>query len=140
MSPSLLTTRRAILLGALASAASTALADVDDLSILRSDEWRVTEIDGEEVAAGFPVTIAFGADGGYSGRACNAFRGSYTAEGTSISLGHAAATQMACAEPAMSQERGLFEALARVASFELKRNGALWLLGADGDRLITAYR
>lgn len=143
MRPPCFPTRRAVFLGALAStalpAATAALADEDgDPAPLHGTEWHVREIDGKAVAKDWPVTISFDAEGAYFGRACNSFRGSYTTDGSSLSLGPAAATRMACQEPAMSQEQALFEALERIAAFELKRDGALWLLDAGGGNVVIA--
>lgn len=145
MSPALFPTRRALVLGALAAialaAARTALADESgDPATLQGGEWRVSEIGGEAVAEDWPVTIAFGDDGAYSGRACNTFRGAYMLEGASLSLGPAAATRMACQEPAMAQEHALFDALERVAGFALQPDGTLRLTDAAGNGVIAARR
>lgn len=138
--------RRALVFALLASAGlvstgrSFADAEPDEADLLRDVEWRVTEIDGAPVAEGSRVTMSFDADGAYFGKACNNFRGSYTASGNTLSLGRTASTMMACPEPMMAQERALFDVLAQVAAFSVTRDGALWLSDEAGNRLIEAWR
>mgnify|MGYP002623515853 FL=1 len=47
---------------------------------------------------------------------------------------------MACAEPPMSQERGLFDAFERAERYRLDEDGALVIEDGGGARLIVAHR
>ena len=109
----------------------------DDMARLQSG-WRVETIDGAAVAAEQPVAMTFGADGSLSGRACNAFGGSYRVAGGDITFGRIVSTMMACAEPMMAQEHALFSALARAGRYAFAEDGALVLSDAKGDRLVVA--
>lgn len=103
-------------------------------------EWRIARIGGQALDADAGATIAFDADGGFSGRLCNAYRGSYKLDGETIAFGQTAATLMACPEPLASQERELFAAFESAASYRVSGNGTLALLDGDGMTLMTAQR
>ena len=103
-------------------------------------EWRLSEVDGKTVGDGIQATIAFNADGAFSGRVCNAYRGSYTLDGAAISLGNAAATLMACPEPQATLEGALFTALPQAKSWRVGDDGALVVLDGDGKTLLRARR
>lgn len=112
----------------------TAPADVQDI------EWTVVSLGEEAVTGDSKVTLTLGADGRYSGRACNGYGGTYTIEPGKVAFGNAAATMMACAEPLMRQEHALFDAFTAAKSFELNGDGQLLLVDADGKTLVTAQR
>ena len=148
-----LATRRALILAALALAGvlvgraafadaeeTPALSDPEGPAAIQDAEWRIAEIGGEPLAEGTEATITLGADGGFFGKACNTFRGSYEIDIRMISFGRAAATMMACAEPAMTQEHALFDALERTASWRLAQDGALALEDEGGAVLVLARR
>ena len=103
-------------------------------------EWNIETVGGETVGPDIRATIAFGEDGGFSGRLCNAYRGRYTLDGASISLGNAAATLMACPEPQATLERALFAALPQAAGWRIGEDGALLVLDGDDTTLIRARR
>jgi heat shock protein HslJ len=66
------------------------------------------------------LTAAFGTDGTISGSAgCNTYSGTYTVEGTSISIGEVATTLRACAEDVMEQEQAYLAALQASTQFQL---------------------
>lgn len=103
-------------------------------------EWRIVRVGGHTLGADARATIGFDADGSFSGRLCNAYRGAYTLDGQAIAFGKVAATLMACPEPQGSQEGALFSAFESVARFEVGEDGTLSLLDADGGTLLTARR
>lgn len=115
-------------------------AATDALSELQSGTWSIAEIAGKPVAADTRVTISFAPDGSFSGRACNGFGGVYRINGRSIAFGRAMSTMMACAEPEMAQEMALFDALTRIAAYDVSQDGTATLTGADGSSLIVARR
>lgn len=81
---------------------------------------------------GTQVTASFGADGSVAGSAgCNTYRGSYTLDGNSLSVGPLATSRMACAPPIMEQESQFLEALQATATFAFV-SGQLWLRDANG--------
>ena len=103
-------------------------------------EWRIEAVGGQTVGDGIQATIAFNEDGAFSGRLCNSYRGPYKVDGTSISLGNAAATLMACQEPQATLEGALFSAFPQAKSWRIGEDGALTVLDDDGKTLIRARR
>ncbi len=103
-------------------------------------EWRIVKVGEHTLGPDANATIGFDADGSFSGRLCNAYRGSYTLDGETIAFGQAAATLMACPEPQGSQERALFSAFESAATYRVAEDGTLALLDGDGRTLMTAKR
>src|SRR3970040_107324 len=92
----------------LASIALAACGTPSTSERLMSQGWTLQSMvtGGAEVALeeGVTATIQFAEDGTYSGSGgCNNYSGTYTIDGSSISLGVAASTMMAC-ETGMEQE------------------------------------
>ena len=67
---------------------------------------------------------------------CNQFTGSYAADGTELTFGALAGTQMACIGPADEVSRKVNAALPRVRSYSASAQ-SLRLLTGDGDELLT---
>jgi heat shock protein HslJ len=66
------------------------------------------------------VTAEFGDDATISGSSgCNTYSGTYSVDGTSLSIGPLATTRLACDEPVMEQEQAYLEALQAATQFEL---------------------
>lgn len=103
-------------------------------------EWRIVKVGNDTLDAEANATLNFTADGAFSGRLCNSFRGSYTINDATISFGQAAATLMACPDPLASQERALFSAFESAASFNITESGNLNLVDDKGQMLISAQR
>jgi heat shock protein HslJ len=124
----------------LLSASGSALASFDAQSQeLAGTSWRVTSLNNGRqavtgVLAGTELTLEFTADGRVAGSAgCNRYSGGYTAEGTSIRIGPAAATRRMCASPEriMEQEQQFLKALETVST--MRREGdRMELRTADG--------
>jgi heat shock protein HslJ len=77
------------------------------------------------VLAGTTLTAEFGTDGTLSGNSgCNTFNGTYTLDGSKITIGPLASTRMACAEPegVMEQEAQYLAALQTAAIYKLEGN------------------
>lgn len=103
-------------------------------------EWRIVRVGQHMLGDDAGATISFDAEGAFSGRLCNSYRGSYIVEGATISLGQAAATLMACPEPQASQERALFSAFESASTYRIGEDGTLALLDNEGQTLMSAQR
>jgi heat shock protein HslJ len=88
------------------------------------------------VPDGVVVTLRLeqGNAGGNGG--CNTYTGSYTLDGTALTFGQLASTQMACEEPAMSVESTYLANLALTASW-FSDGGSLTLQDADGQSTLV---
>jgi len=114
---------------------------------LSGTNWKVTGFNNGRQAVvspltGTELTLAFSNDGRYSGSGgCNNFNGAFSAQGSKVGFGPAAATRRMCAQPAgvMEQEQQYLKALqtAVTASFEGDR---LELRTADGALAATLAR
>ena len=95
--------------------------------------------DGEPVAglaSGEMGTLTFAADGSYAGSTgCNRIAGTYTQDGSSLTLASGPMTLRACEGPVAAQEAAIVAALPLVASFTA--GTSLVLLDADGNTLLT---
>ncbi|MFB2764535.1 MULTISPECIES: META domain-containing protein [Marinobacter] len=103
---------------------------------LAGSQWQVEEIDGDPVAEGSDVTIAFTDEGRVSGSAsCNRYQGGWDANGTQLELSRMAATRMACPEPLMQQENRFLKLLGDVQHYQFEADGRLVLETADGTKM-----
>ena len=104
--------------------------------------WRLTRYNNGKggvttVLRDTEVTLMLGAGGELRGKACNNYRGGYTADAGAFRLqGPIAATKMLCPGPegANAQEAAYFAALARAAAYDI-RGDTLTLKDADGSTL-----
>lgn len=114
----------------------------DRVALLAGPDWRVEDIMGGGIIDRSHLTLQFGPDGRVAGTAgCNRYTASYTLTGDRLRIGSAAATMMACVSPAlMEQERRFFDALSKVAAFDIDGTGALRLKAGDGATLLLARR
>lgn len=95
-------------------------------------------VEGEMVAVpeGIVVTLTL-ADGAASGNGgCNEYRGSYTLDGSELTLGDVASTKMLCEGSAGEVESAYFANLASVSSWS-SNGGQLTLGDADGNAVLT---
>jgi putative lipoprotein len=99
-------------------------------------QWRVTQIDGDDVGGAARTTLDIGADGTVSGSGgCNRYSGGAEIDGSTIIIGPVAATKMACLGMPMEQETRFFAALDKARSWRLSE-GNLLLLDDRGDVLV----
>jgi heat shock protein HslJ len=109
---------------------------------LIAGDWRVVEIAGAAPAAGSVPTIAFDTAAariaGSTG--CNRYSGGYVLSGESLRLTAPVATRMPCAPPLDRQEQAMLALLAGVTHHDLTPDGALVLVGAQGNRLVARRR
>lgn len=110
----------------------------DPWSLLVGRTWVVEDIGGGGVIDRSRATMGFDPAGRvYGSGSCNRYNGPATLTGETLSFGALAATNMACPDALMMQERRFFGALAEVSRFDIDDTGALVLLGPDGP-LVTA--
>ncbi|PSJ61213.1 META domain-containing protein [Pseudaminobacter soli (ex Li et al. 2025)] len=94
--------------------------------------WLAEDIEGRGVIDDAQSTFKVSSDGSVSGRGgCNSYFGKATVEGNSIKVSDIASTFMACAPALMDQEKKLFSALGKAASFRLNE-GKLYLADNEG--------
>jgi len=106
-------------------------------SSLVGANWKLTNLNGEDVQAPIRVTANFGADGSLSGSGgCNTYNASYETDGNSIFIGPAMSTMMACDEAIMAVEDAYMAALASAATYQIDGD-ALTLTDAGGTAIAT---
>lgn len=88
------------------------------------------------VASGEAATLVFAADGSFAGSTgCNRIAGTYSQDGTSLTLASGPMTLKACEGAVAAQEAAIVAALPLVASFTLE--SSLVLQDAEGVTLLT---
>lgn len=124
----------------LAMAGVMAMAGALQAETLTGAEWRVVELAGGALPADVVPTLAFAAEGRFSGHSgCNRMMGGWAQDGNSLTFSQVAGTMMACDEARMQTERRVHQALEAVTGVALTPGGALELLGPEG-LLIRATR
>jgi heat shock protein HslJ len=122
---------------ALAACAGTGTANSPATASLNGTSWTLVKIGDREQVAESPPTLAFDEALSVSGFAgCNNYTGTATIEGSSISLGPLATTQMACPGAAGIAETAFMAAMNEVESFAIDSQGRLVL--EDGVVLVFA--
>jgi heat shock protein HslJ len=114
---------------------------------LAGTSWSATGINNGRQAVssllnGSSVTMDFGNDGVVSGSAgCNRYTAPYSSDGSALTIGQAAATQMMCASPegVMEQEQQFLRALATVATARFEGD-RLELRTAKGSLAVSLRR
>jgi heat shock protein HslJ/predicted secreted protein len=103
---------------------------------LAGTSWVGEAINGQPLVADSTITAAF-ADGQMAGKASfNNYFTSYTVDGSSLSLGMAGSTMMACAESSlMDQEQAFLAALGQVTGFTIDGD-TLTLHDATGSEVL----
>ena len=98
-------------------------------------QWNVTGYNnGQAVTsplANTTVTAIFTAHRSSGSGGCNDYSGSYTLDGTSVTIGPLASTRKACEQEIMDQEMAFFAALQTPATVE-QRGAVVNLRDADG--------
>ena len=88
------------------------------------------------VKSGEPATLVFGGDGSLSGSTgCNRISGTYTQDGSSLSITLGPMTKRACAPGVAAQEAVILASLPRVVSFTA--SPTLLLAGSDHTTLLN---
>jgi len=109
-----------------------------DFAALKGGVWIVEDINRTGVIDNSRLTLSFGEEGRVSGSTnCNGFGGTYSVDGTKLTLGALAMTRRACLAEALSnQERKYTSALQGELSWTITDDGALELTGAEGRRVL----
>jgi heat shock protein HslJ len=103
----------------------------DPMDLLAIGEWTVASVAGEPTGER-PPTLQFLAEGRAAGFAgCNRWMGGASLSGEGLAFSQVATTMMACADAAMSAERGFLDALARITRHDFGADGSLQLLAGD---------
>jgi heat shock protein HslJ len=98
---------------------------------LPGTSWDLAEMGPTADFARIVPTIEFGDDGRVSGFAgCNTFSGTFTTDGSTLTLGPLATTRMACEGQPSALETTYLEALSGVRSWSIGDDGRLTLAGA----------
>jgi heat shock protein HslJ len=104
------------------------------------DSWMLTEIAGVDGTVTTPLTIptlTFEDDSASGNASCNQYFGPYQIDGSSITFGPLASTEMFCGEPGvMDQEAAYLAALATVDTWSM--DGETLIL-SDGDTELLRY-
>ena len=110
-------------------------AGVANQAPLAGSEWRPIRLGASSVPNKPESYVQFRVQGRLTGLGgCNRFMGGYTLDGGKIKIGPLASTQMACPEPAMTQERAFVSALQAAKTYK-REKGTLILYGADGKEI-----
>lgn len=109
-----------------------------DPAVLQGATWIVEDINRGGVIDNSRLTLTFGTDGRVSGSGgCNSFSGTYSADGSSLTLGPLAMTRRACLGEALNaQETRYTSALTGPLTWEILADGALELTGEGGRRVL----
>lgn len=103
-------------------------------------EWVAEYILGAPVIDMSHSSIQLNEDGSVTGNGgCNAYTGSYTLEGNTLTFGPMAATMKMCAEALSDQEMRFFQSLAAPLTIKME-NGLLNLVPAEGKPSVFAIQ
>jgi heat shock protein HslJ len=106
-----------------AASASAPLTNPD----LVGTDWVLGDLPGQVVADPLP-TLAFSGDDTVSGTGgCNTFSGTYTVDGSNLTFGALASTQMACEGAVGTLESAYLAALQDTSAYEITDAGELKL-------------
>ncbi|AZO31208.1 YbaY family lipoprotein [Mesorhizobium sp. M1B.F.Ca.ET.045.04.1.1] len=109
-----------------------------DTAALYGQSWLIEYIDGIGVIAEPQATFRVSEAGKAGGKGpCNTYFATATVEGNKIAIGDIGSTKMACAPDVMAQERALFNALGKAASYHVDA-GKLLIADKD-DRVILRF-
>lgn len=117
-----------------------ACAPVGGGSQLIGTEWHLVSLGGQSLLPNTTITIEFQDDGKVGGTSgCNSYNASYRIRGSSIAIGSAMWTLMACPEPIMDQETAYLGLLQDASHFEVDGE-SLTLTTGSGARLVFEVR
>jgi heat shock protein HslJ len=92
--------------------------------------WRLRSIDGEEVPGDVEVTLDVAGDGSLGGNGgCNRYFGSYTVDGSDLTISEIGSTLMFCEGPGSEVETAYLAALGATTGWQIAPDGTLVLTG-----------
>jgi heat shock protein HslJ len=108
---------------------------------LTGTSWWVEDIAGKGVIDMSHTTIEFPEEGKVGGdTGCNRYFGGVEIAGSDMKTGPLAGTRKMCAPALMDQETSFFQAMGKVASWEITETGLLYLRDTDGSDLLRASK
>ncbi|MDX8448368.1 YbaY family lipoprotein [Mesorhizobium captivum] len=109
-----------------------------DTAALYGQSWLIEYIDGIGVIAEPQATFRVSEAGKAGGKGpCNSYFATAKVDGDKIAIGDIGSTKMACAPDVMAQEKALFDALGKAASYHIDA-GKLLIADKD-DRVILRF-
>lgn len=100
---------------------------------LTGQEWLLTAVDGTAVDPLAGASVTFGEDGTATGSGgCNRFRGPYTVDGDTISVGPLASTRMSCGADLDTLESSYLNGLEAAFGYAISGNDLVISTAADG--------
>ncbi|RWD63914.1 MAG: META domain-containing protein [Mesorhizobium sp.] len=109
-----------------------------DAAALYGQSWLIEYIDGVGVIADPQATFRVSEAGKAGGKGpCNSYFANAKVDGDKIEISNIGSTRMACAPDVMAQERALFDALGKAASYHIDA-GKLVIADKD-DRVILRF-
>ncbi len=109
-----------------------------DPALLRGAEWLVEDLNRMGVIDNSRLTLKFGEDGRVSGSTnCNSFGGTYSVDGSKMTLSPLAMTRKACAAEALANQEARYTgALSGELGWRFAEDGALVLTGDEDTRIL----
>lgn len=113
-----------------------------DSSSLQGTQWVLVTLGGQAPLPDTAPSAEFSTDQISGSTGCNSYFGTYTVNGSELSIGDVASTEMWCMEPegVMDQEQAFLAVLASVASYRLAEGRLELLDGVGGVILIFEPR
>jgi len=111
--------------------ACAAMSSNTDAPSLEGTAWMLATLPGRTLLPGSSISLRFEAGRASGTDGCNRYTVPYTASGSTLQVGSAASTQMACPPEVMQQARAFMASVTGASSYRVDA-GQLQLLGADG--------
>jgi heat shock protein HslJ len=113
------------------SQSETQTAEMENLDFLLNTNWDLVTMNGEAPIDGAVPTLSFEDESVNGTTGCNSYFGSYTLDGTNLSIGQVGQTEMFC-EERMEQEQSYLQMLMSAVSLTLE-NETLTIHTSEGD-------
>jgi heat shock protein HslJ len=129
--------RRPLYVGMALLVVTSLLVGCGALTSLAGTSWKLATLNGQPALANVSATLTFGQQGNVAGNdGCNMYTGTYTINGSQLTIKLGATTMMACADPVMKQASVFALALSKTASFSVSGD-KLTLKDSSGKELAT---
>lgn len=103
---------------------------------LDGTSWRIISIDGQAVLGDRPAELRFEGNRVSGSAGCNRLTGSFTSDGSRLTVAQVAMTRMACPDPLMMREARLVQLLGQSLAMRTDARGRLNLTGNDGASIV----
>jgi heat shock protein HslJ len=129
--------RKSLYVGMAFLVVASLLAGCGALTSLAGTNWKLATLNGQPALANVSATLSFGQQGNVAGNdGCNMYSGTYTINGSQLTIKLGPSTLMACPDAVMKQATAFTTALSKTASFSLSGD-KLTLKDASGKELAT---